>query len=166
MQRFRDEYQSIHDFTDRFLVNCPECHHCATVQPLDPAQNQQQPAVWRFICGNCAAVKVLGDRPVRKQPSPTVDPYFHYPLWLQASCCSEQLWAFNPEHLDFLAAFVQAQHRESRPHTIHGWSNRSLVSRLPKWIQSHKNRAAILKTIAQLRQSLPESSAPDITRST
>jgi hypothetical protein len=63
------------------------------------------------------------------------------------------LWAYNFEHLDFIEAFVSAKLRESQRDENDLWSNHSLFSRLPRWIQSAKNRETILKVISKIRQS-------------
>jgi hypothetical protein len=78
-------------------------------------------------------------------------------------CGGQTLWAYNLGHLDFIEAFVTAELRERQPDDRYGWSNRSLFSRLPKWMQSAKNREQILKAIrasaqasanAKIRQSV------------
>jgi hypothetical protein len=56
--------------------------------------------------------------------------------------------------IEFIEAFVRAKLRERKPHELYGWSNQSLCSRLPKWIQSGKNREEILKAIAKIRESV------------
>lgn len=83
-----------------------------------------------------------------------VDWFFHFPLWLQIPCCSEILWAYNPEHLQFLESYVGALLRERARDEEHGWSNQSLASRLPSWIKSFKNRAGVLKCVEKLKERL------------
>lgn len=66
-------------------------------------------------------------------------------------CCGETLWAYNEAHVAFLEQYVAATLRERRSHRW-GWGrNSSLESRLPRWIQAAKNRAAVLKKLALLR---------------
>ena len=77
------------------------------------------------------------------------DPYFHQPLWLKSDCGENTLWAYNYEHLDFLERHVEAKLRERNIESI---ENKSLGSRLPKWITSKKNRELVLKTIKQLKE--------------
>lgn len=84
-----------------------------------------------------------------------VDSYFHFPLWLQARCGRHILWAYNLRHLEYIEAFVQASLRERGHREEHGWSNRSLFSRLPQWLKAAKNREKILQTIVLLKQSIP-----------
>ncbi len=82
------------------------------------------------------------------------DEFFGLPLWLQAGCCGELRWAYNAEHLAFLEAFVGARLRERRRSPEHGWSNGALVSRLPAWLKSRKNREEVLAGLARLRRTL------------
>ncbi len=77
------------------------------------------------------------------------DWYFQEPLWLQTECCGETLWAYNEKHLEFIENYVAAKLRARIPN-----QNRSLASRLPKWIKSAKNRDEILKAIGKLKEKL------------
>ncbi|WP_240437003.1 hypothetical protein [Streptomyces sporangiiformans] len=66
------------------------------------------------------------------------DPFFRRPLWLQARCAGQVLWACNEEHVDALSAYVGAQLRERggmRP-------TRAMLARLPPWMKksSHRGR--------------------------
>jgi len=81
------------------------------------------------------------------------DWYFKLPFFYRASCCGHDLWAFNCWHLDFLREFVGAQLR-SRSVTTRGWSNRSLVSRLPRWISAAKHRDEILIALKKIEQMM------------
>jgi hypothetical protein len=154
MERFRDDSDTIYSFQDEFLVQCPSCNSCAVVRRIDP-ENTDWFAPRRFSCKACGCSKDWSRREIaRPWYSEPVDDYFHYPLWLQIPCCGETLWAYNQRHLDFIEAFVRAELRERKPDEQYGWSNRSLFSRLPKWMQSRKNREAILKAIAKLRELL------------
>lgn len=78
-----------------------------------------------------------------------IDPYFYIPLWLSANVGENLFWAYNYEHLNFIKNFVSAKLRERN---VENMSNKSVGSRLPKWITSHKNRDLILKTIEKLEK--------------
>jgi hypothetical protein len=84
------------------------------------------------------------------------DDYFELPLWLQTPCRGEALWAYNDHHLSFLENLVGARLRERGRHEKYGWSNGSLISRLPTWIKAGKNRADVLKGLSRLRRRLQE----------
>ena len=150
MERFKDTRETIYSFQDEFLVRCPCCDSCAIVRCIDPDKVDSF-APRRFSCTACGSSKDWSEQKIERRY--TVDAYFHYPLWLQTSCCGQTLWAYNLRHLEFIEAFVRAKLRERNPHQHH-YSNRSLFSRLPKWIQSAKNREGIIKAIAKIRKSV------------
>jgi len=153
MERFKDTREDIYSFQNEFLVRCPFCDSCAIVRFIDPDKVDRF-APPRFSCTACGSSKDWSKQKIESWYSEAVDNYFHYPLWLQTSCCSRTLWAYNLRHLDFIEAFVGAKLRERKPHELYGWSNKSLFSRLPKWIQSGKNREEIIKAIAKIRESV------------
>lgn len=156
---------SIDAFGDEFLIVCPRCAGRALVRDRAPAE----PRI-ALSCAGCGCaqhwqprapgVMVSADR-TRYRPGSVcigdaVDWYFHRPLWLQTGCCGRTLWAYNQRHLDFLEDFVQADLRE-QPRGPHGWSNRSLRSRLPRWIAAARHRPELLQAIQRLRRRLSES---------
>lgn len=152
MERFRDTGTTIYSFQDEFLVQCPNCHSRATIRPIS-SEKVDCFAPRRFSCQACGISKDRSEREItRSWHGEAVDNYFYYSLWLQAPCCGQTLWAYNLRHLAFIEGFVAAKLREQKPQPFYGWSNRSLFSRLPKWMQSRKNREAILKAIAKIRQ--------------
>ncbi len=154
MTRFRDHGEFIDTFQDKVLVRCPRCQSCALVSCRNSGIVHLF-APRRFSCQSCGASKDWAGQEVGNTDSGApVDPYFHYPLWLQIPCCGDILWAYNARHLAFIAAFVQATLRERQPDEQNNGSNCSLASRLPRWLQSRKNRDAILKAIATLQKSI------------
>ncbi|MCC2668904.1 MAG: hypothetical protein K0Q72_1375 [Armatimonadetes bacterium] len=149
VKRFRDERQTIYDFTDEFLVVCPNCRACAKVIPRDPGE----PALFtprRLVCSACAHIRDWASDAVRSADG--VDWYFHLPLWLSTPCCGEVLWAHNWRHLQLVEDYVGALLREHIRPPGYGWSNRSLANRLPRWMKVAKNRAEVLEAITRLRQ--------------
>ncbi len=150
----------IYDFIKEILIECPKCSQCARVkndsEDLSPGETQ-------LTCLNCSYNKVLqnNSKSILSEDievsqtgmmiiGEAIDSYFHQPLWLRADCGGNELWAYNREHLEWLNDFVSAKLRE-RSQGEQGWNNRSLVSRLPKWLKSKKNRDQILKCIEKLR---------------
>lgn len=81
-----------------------------------------------------------------------VDPFFGLPLFLQAPCCGEVLWAWNLEHLDLLAAVVGAALRE-RDRVSTAKSNDTLLGKLPRWVKAAKNREAVLACAGRMRDT-------------
>jgi len=136
---------------DPTLVVCPQCGGMAKVFPFG-----EQPQIgysMRVVCTKCSYAKTKTDTSQTyywSEEDPT-DSYFEYPLYLKMRCCSSSLWVFNRRHLEFLEQFVSAGLRERRQGE-HGWSNSALASRLPKWLQSAKNRKPVMACLAKLRE--------------
>jgi len=158
-ERFSN-HQSILDFIGRFLVVCPQCSSRALVRRGDKGEivltcptcgyartDSKQKSAIAFASSPAA----FGDGTVGVGVA--VDSYFHIPLWLQTPCCGEVLWAYNEEHLAFLEAFVMAKQRTSVLGE-HGWSNQSLMNRLPLWMKLAKNRDEVLRCLEKLKQKL------------
>ncbi|HEY1011114.1 MAG TPA: hypothetical protein VGE07_00320 [Herpetosiphonaceae bacterium] len=152
-RRFRDPQAALEDFADEILVACPRCAGCARVLPRDPAD----PSVFaprRLICPACGLARERPGGPV-SFGAPR-DCYFGLPLWLQAPCAGETLWAYNERHLALMEAAIGAMLRERRRAPVLGWRNRSAANRLPGWMKAASNRARVLKTIARLRARAAE----------
>ena len=157
------EAKSIWDFATEFLVVCPKCSRRAMVRRGDGE------SAARLSCGACCHVRewrgpYLGHSSCLPAESlkegmivlgAPLDPYMHHDLWLRVACTGELLWAYNAQHLAFLRSFVGATLRE-RPTDAHGFRNRLLESRLPKWMTSAKNRDAVLAGVSKLEQRLLE----------
>jgi hypothetical protein len=82
------------------------------------------------------------------------DPFFGLPLFLQAPCRGEVLWAFNARHLEALGAIVGAAVRERARAALargEGVGSHSMLSRLPRWMKAAGNRRAVLDGLEKLR---------------
>ncbi len=157
--RFYDNRETIYAFLDEILVVCPQCHKCAFNIRLE-SSNRNLFAPRRLVCRHCGLTKEWADNAITSlwRNDPPLDDYFHVPLWLSIPCTNNILWAYNQRHLEFIESFVTATLRERRRDPKYGWANTSLASSLPKWIVTAKNRAAVLKAIAQLKTRLSECS--------
>ena len=162
--RTKNSYQTlIYDFLKfDILVTCPKCDRKAVVRPgplfLSTCETDQIKA----ICSHCGFNKKLSDTPstssyTKSEPKKddryfligeSVDPFFQLPLWLQKECMGHLLWAYNHEHIDFLISHIQAKLRERNGQDL---ANKSLGSRLPRWMTSKNNREAILKELTELK---------------
>lgn len=150
MKTFVDGKERVFDYITEMWVKCPKCGNCAIIRNKD-SENTKQFADRRLACTTCPHVEDWSESSMAfPWYSTPADPCFGYPLWLQTSCCGDTLWAYNPSHLEFLRRFVSATQRSRTKDSEYGWSNKSLASRLPKWIQLAKNREAILKSIGRL----------------
>jgi hypothetical protein len=158
--RFRTHDERLSDFGGECLVACPRCSERARVR----VRGGDPPVQLTCIhCGHSAGwtpsnpgivTSAAPERfPGHVAYGGPVDPYFHLPLWLQAPCRGETLWAYNADHLQWLEDYVGAELRERAPGE-HGWSNSGMASRLPRWMQSAKNRDDVLRCIRGLKQQL------------
>lgn len=149
-------------FTDRVDVVCPRCESHAVVT-ADPPSRKHKAVPPRFSCLQCGFSREwTGTRAITATGSlrlaqgvmhlgRTSDPYFGFALWYQERCCGHTLWAYNRRHLQFYADYIGDKLRE-RERDAHGWSNRSLQSRLPRWMLKGSNRQEVMKKIRQLMQ--------------
>jgi len=158
--------RTIFEFGGEFLVVCPRCAGRALVRDRGAAAGHASRVA--LTCAQCglsrhweqAGPGVLTSAETGAYPEGVValggpvDWYFHLPLWLQAPCRGETLWAYNARHLDFLEETVRATLREQRIGE-HGWSNQALRNRLPKWMLAARHRDDVLRCLAQLRAKLP-----------
>ncbi|MEP4888847.1 MAG: hypothetical protein ABJV04_02375 [Aliiglaciecola sp.] len=149
--RFKDGRE--HRFTiskptevDPVLISCPKCSSKAVVIPFGEDKV-------RASCTKCgySIDKSSNGRAFDWGGENPTDGYFGFNLWLRIDCIGNSLWAFNIRHLEFLESYVSATLRERTKDDEKGWSNASLGSRLPKWIQASKNRDALLKAISELK---------------
>ncbi len=158
-ERFNDNTTRLGDFANETLVECPHCRGRALVRCV----GDEEASRVVLTCGGCGRSKVhthKGPPPHEgtwfhsmQAPQP-VDWYLKLPLWLQAPCCGETLWAWNAEHLEWLHRFVSATLRERTGRDEEQWSNKALASRLPPWMIKAKNRDKVLAAIASLRVRL------------
>jgi ribosomal protein S27AE len=136
-------------FGGETLVVCPRCGRRAVMREMaeHPAGSDHR---YRLVCPHCgctASFSHLGF--FRRAGSPD-----GLRLWLETPCCGETLLARNAAHLDYLERYVRAELRERVADPRWGWANRSIVSRLPRWVGSAKNRAEVLRCIQRLRDRL------------
>jgi len=83
-----------------------------------------------------------------KEDKPT-DPYFGLELWLQTNIKGKILWAYNKDHLNYLRDYVAAKLREDN-----GRHKYSMITNLPHWVKSSKNRDIIVKKLNKLDAEL------------
>lgn len=157
--RTKDTYEKkVYDFIKDIDIVCPSCSKKAIVKSdssLSLFKNIDKNLV-RLICPNCGYNKLHAEIPKNLAIikwtfiiGGAIDPYFHQPLWMAQKVGENILWAYNHEHLDFLERHVGAKLRERNNKII---ENKSMGSRLPKWLTSKKNRELVLKVIKQLRE--------------
>lgn len=80
------------------------------------------------------------------------DPYFHYPLYFQASFRGKTIWALNRKHLQYLIDFLSADIRTVPPNYYN--TNKTMRSQsdiLPTFMKTAKNRDGIVKLLIKLQ---------------
>lgn len=158
--RVKHTYRTnLYEFVKDVLVVCPNCAGKAVVHTGEFHTMQHDRNAVKLVCPACGFNKVLediGHRQDKKQKrgvvlkfGAPVDPFFHLPVWLQADFSGEVLWAYNLEHLEFLAQHVGAKLRERNGFKF---NVRSIGARLPRWMTAAHNREAVLKAIEKLRE--------------
>lgn len=144
MKRFEDHHQEISDFTDEVLIVCPNCQKMAKVFNPD--------GVPRLVCTSCGLNKTGKSGGAQTFGKPQ-DPWFQEELFLQTQCSGEVLFAYNLKHLSLIRNYVESSLRERNREDL-SYKNRSIVSRLPGWIKSAKNREEILHEIGLLEKKI------------
>ena len=153
--RTKNSYETyLWDFLNEIFIICPMCSKKALVKRGLDSSGKLDEHTTRMFCTQCGYNKSLDNIAKNAREKQMIimikisgDPYFGQPLWLSERVGDEFLWAYNYNHLDFLKKYVEANLRERNLDNI---SNKSLGSRLPKWINSKKNRLTILKVIQNL----------------
>jgi hypothetical protein len=146
--RFLDTIEILYQFSDEYLVVCPQCGGCARIAPTN-IEHQNFFAPHRITCQSCSYSKDWDG--TTTEIGSASDCYFGLPLWLQTEVSDGILWFHNLRHLQYIEAFVRSTLRERRT-DIYGYRNASIISRLPNWIKAAKNRRQILKAIERLKQ--------------
>ncbi len=149
---------SLYEFVQEVWVICPQCEKKAIVHSGTFHTMRNESHTVRISCIHCGYSKSLDHvihREDKKQKKGNilifgapVDPFFHLPLWLQDTFSGECFWAYNMEHLDFLAQHIGAKLRERNgyKHQV-----KSIAARLPKWISEAHHRDSLLKLIEKLK---------------
>lgn len=133
MKVFDDKGTYLSAFYGYRIVYCPKC-----AKPTDLSE-------LRISCLDCGYNKTF------ESYTDLYRANNQFKNFLVIPCCGQTLWAINIEHLNFLEGYIESSLRERTPNI-----NRSLVSRLPQWIKSSKNRTELLKGISRLRLKLVE----------
>jgi hypothetical protein len=148
---FEDDFSNRYDFADEFVVLCPKCSGKAKVVPaVNWTASELHSVKRKLVCENCSYwdSKMPDDGIMMHADK---DWFFHLPLYYTVETSQGVLCAYNEKHLDFLEAFISAKIR-SREKSESGWSNRSQISRLPKWAKLAKNRELLVAAIKKIRK--------------
>lgn len=149
-----DQNTYLSEFINKIDVECPECHSHASV--ISDKFNRSNT---RFTCKHCGKNKLWTGQPgIFQSSGPEMkksnyialgkpfDCYFKFELWYKFEFKGNTFFAYNQEHLEFQKCYIEDPLRK-RSQTEFGWSNKSLQSRLPKWMLSAHNREGLLKRL-------------------
>lgn len=104
-----------------------------------------------IICGTCKKEKEYELKWFKYRKDTSVDPYFGLDLWLQINYKDHFLWVYNLEHLQYLKEYVASTLREDNDRHKY-----SMITNLPQWIKSAKNRDSILKKLNKLQREIEQ----------
>lgn len=141
-KRFQDQNLTLSDFYGEVDVVCPRCTQKAL------AKSDRESKTARLFCSHCGYNKTASTSfGANGNFIMAASVYFDAKIWYQASFKDEVLWACNIAHLIYLESYIASGIRENRDRTRF-----TMVEKLPKFMQVAKNRAALLKLIAKLKQ--------------
>jgi ribosomal protein S27AE len=131
---------------DRHQQHCPTCGYQPLCAKIQPKVKNIPPKTQSVTCPNCKQQALLNVHSYTHLGAP-IDPYFGLPLWLQTQCCGNVLWAYNEQHLSMLQSYIRSRLRDGRNR-----SKWSIISRLPRWMTSAKNRDTVLNCFDKLEK--------------
>ena len=110
---------------------------------------------------SCCRESVIGSISYDEKPQYLVfqdirnakDPYFHYPLYFQASYRRKIIWALNREYLQYLIDYLTADIRAVSFDFYDTYKTvRTQSDVLPTFIKTAKNRDGIVKLLSKLQK--------------
>lgn len=136
------------DFLDRLVVDCPVCGGYAAILPRDPGRVSAS-AARRLVCRDCGATRDRSDTP----DGVIIDPFMGLKPRLRAQTRHGDLVAWNEAHLDYLETYLAGRVRvEKRSDAPAAPRNQTVISRLPAWAKSAKNRDDVLRAVERVRK--------------
>lgn len=100
-------------------------------------------------CDACNKEKNYKLKWYRYKENQAIDPYFGMDLWLQTDIKNNILWLYNLEHLRYLKKYISAKLREDDQRHKY-----SMITNLPQWVKSAKNRDLILKKLERFEKEI------------
>lgn len=167
-------FESERYYCDKRILECKNCHFS---QKSDVVKYIA--SVNTFCCNNEDKIKyesqVLNEKPEKiklkcpvcnqiKEFTPKItevafgfntdsnvarECWFKAEIWYQKEFGKAIFWAFNTGHINYLENYIKADLRERNNN---GSYNKTLVSRLPKFVKEAKNREKLLKIIEKWKK--------------
>lgn len=127
-------------FINRSCGNCGSRISHTTEPTRKPYESSE------LTCGVCKTKREYQIQWYQYRNDKATDPYFGFDLWLQTSIKENVLWLYNNDHLDYLKEYVEAKLRDDD-----GRHKYSMITNLPQWVKSSKNRDVIVKKLNKLK---------------
>lgn len=121
--------------------NCYQCGRSLEKKIAGPKHSYEH----KLTCTGCKCEMVEKIQWYKEPNVKARDPFFGIKLWFVSNIKGNEFWAYNREHLSFINDYVTAKIRKREPNR-----NSSLVSRLPDWLLSAKNRSAVANEIGKM----------------
>ena len=153
-----------HDSTSEHRLNgtyyidrSEQCHRCGgTIVSAQSkiSDTKHPPAFLEARCRLCHSISNLSVKisDIRYRPNYQNKigqiTFFGLELYLCIATRFGQIYVYNPEHLQILKDYIQADLRERMPNVGTGY----YFNCLPAWIKSARNRKEILKALLRLEQ--------------
>ncbi|UTW61274.1 hypothetical protein KFE98_14800 [bacterium SCSIO 12741] len=123
------------------------CGHCGS-----PISNLTDPTKKPYpksevTCDSCQTTRSYENQWLPHFQGEATDPYFGFPLWLQTAFKEHTLWVYNLRHLDYLKEYVESTLREDDQRFKY-----SMITNLPKWVKTQKNREKLSRKLTQLKK--------------
>ena len=123
------------------------CGHCGTKVFHSTEPTKKPYPNTKVTCETCQQTRAYEIAWYRYRGDKPTDPYFGFDLWLQTDVKDNVLWLYNLEHLTYLRDYVSAKLREDN-----GRHKYSMITNLPQWMKSSKNRDLIVKKLNKLEE--------------
>ena len=123
------------------------CRHCGSSISHTTKPTKKPYKSTDITCGACKSTRTYEFKWYKYRNEKATDPYFGFDLWLQAKIKDNILWLYNIDHLNYLKEYVEAKLREDD-----GRYKYSMITNLPQWVKTSKNRELIVKKLNKLKQ--------------
>ena len=138
------------DYSRLVVCECPRCGAPAHIEANSEYSIPWRPSFVNFHCSACAhnpswSMGAGCSSFIAYDPSSGLEPYFGFKLLLQESVRGKNLVAFNLAHATDILHYTRELNRPSPEN-----SKWAMVSRLPAWAKSAKNRPAISKALKRI----------------
>lgn len=137
-QKWFGEYQA--------FINIP-CGYCGSSVVFSSKPLKEISPNLQLTCATCKQEKAYQPQWFRYKNDHSKDPYFGLDIYLQIGVKNHTLWLYNLAHLQYLKDYLSATLREDNHRHKY-----AMITNLPQWVKSAKNRDLILKKLQNLEK--------------